>query len=52
MPPFADIAVANQCRPDFKTGSLSRTESRGQYNQLLRIEQFLERTPFTAENSE
>jgi enolase len=39
---IADIAVATNCG-QIKTGSLSRTDRTAKYNQLLRIEQLLDK---------
>jgi len=41
---IADIAVATNCG-QIKTGSLSRSDRLAKYNQLLRIEQLLGKTP-------
>jgi enolase len=40
---IADLAVATNCG-QIKTGSLSRSDRMAKYNQLLRIEQELDRT--------
>ncbi len=47
---IADIAVATNAG-QIKTGSLSRTDRVAKYNQLLRIEQILGKTPSMAGNS-